>query len=206
MGVPHFIIHFWLGFSTNKLSSYWWFQRFVYFQGMMIPTVRFFETRGAFTHSGTYHFKKSVAGGCYIWVCLKMSCKPLKPMVLLIIIPFLNGYFIGKINPIFRQSHLGHFQVACVSKDFVGLWHRGADGFVGRMSDVSEIDWYHIYHIPLDKTPQYKWMHNAQFYHLGGLSQMRASPKLKILVSWCGIECLFGCQKQATTRIPLQWP
>ena len=32
MGVPHFIIHFWLGFSTNKLSSYWWFQRFVYFQ------------------------------------------------------------------------------------------------------------------------------------------------------------------------------
>jgi hypothetical protein len=32
MGVPHFIIHFRLGFSVNKPSSYWWFQRFVYFQ------------------------------------------------------------------------------------------------------------------------------------------------------------------------------
>ena len=32
-----------------------------------------------------------------IWVCLKMSCTPLYPMVLLIIIPFLNGYFIGNI-------------------------------------------------------------------------------------------------------------
>jgi len=31
---------------------------------------------------------------------------PLNPMVLLIIIPFLNGYFIGKINPIFRQTQI----------------------------------------------------------------------------------------------------
>ena len=31
---------------------------------------------------------------------------PLKPMVLLIIIPFLNGYFIGNIPNIFRQTHL----------------------------------------------------------------------------------------------------
>jgi len=32
---------------------------------------------------------------------------PIYPMVLLIIIPFLNGYFIGKINPIFRQTRMG---------------------------------------------------------------------------------------------------
>ena len=32
-----------------------------------------------------------------IWVCLKMSCTPLYPMVLLIIIPIKNGYFIGGI-------------------------------------------------------------------------------------------------------------
>ena len=32
-----------------------------------------------------------------IWVCLKMLCTPFYPMVLLIIIPFLNGYFIGNI-------------------------------------------------------------------------------------------------------------
>jgi len=30
-------------------------------------------------------------------------------MVLLIIIPFLNGYFIGKINPIFRQTQMAGF-------------------------------------------------------------------------------------------------
>ena len=33
----------------------------------------------------------------FIWVCLKMLCTPTNPMVLLIIIPFLNGYFIGGI-------------------------------------------------------------------------------------------------------------
>jgi len=34
---------------------------------------------------------------------------PLNPMVLLIIIPMKNGYFIGKINPIFRQTHMSCF-------------------------------------------------------------------------------------------------
>ena len=38
-----------------------------------------------------------------IWVCLKMSCTPLYPMVLLIIIPMNNGYFIGNINPTFSD-------------------------------------------------------------------------------------------------------
>ena len=39
-----------------------------------------------------------------IWVCLKMLCTPFYPMVLLIIIPFLNGYFIGNINPTFSDK------------------------------------------------------------------------------------------------------
>ena len=39
--------------------------------------------------------------GC-VWKC----CVPLNPMVLLIIIPFLNGYFIGNIPNIFRQAHI----------------------------------------------------------------------------------------------------
>ena len=43
---------------------------------------------------------------CDIWVCLKMLAKPLNPMVLLIIIPFWNGYFIGNIPNIFRQTHI----------------------------------------------------------------------------------------------------
>ena len=34
---------------------------------------------------------------------------PLHPMVLLIIIPFLNGYFIGNIPNIFRQTHIDRF-------------------------------------------------------------------------------------------------
>jgi hypothetical protein len=31
---------------------------------------------------------------------------PLNPMVLLIIIPMKIGYFMGKINPIFRQTQM----------------------------------------------------------------------------------------------------
>ena len=38
-----------------------------------------------------------------IWVCLKMLCTPKNPMVLLIIIPMKNGYFIGNINPTFSD-------------------------------------------------------------------------------------------------------
>ena len=33
----------------------------------------------------------------HTWDCLKMSCTPKNPSVLLIIIPFLNGDFIGGI-------------------------------------------------------------------------------------------------------------
>ena len=36
--------------------------------------------------------------------CLKMFCTPFYPMVLLIIIPSINGYFIGKINPTFPDK------------------------------------------------------------------------------------------------------
>ena len=45
-----------------------------------------------------------------IWVCLKMLCTPLYPMVLLIIIRFLNGYFIGNIPNIFRQTHMEKYK------------------------------------------------------------------------------------------------
>ena len=44
------------------------------------------------------HFQK--------WVCLKMLCTPKNPMVLLIIIPTKNCYFIGGINPIFRHTQI----------------------------------------------------------------------------------------------------
>ena len=43
-----------------------------------------------------------------IWVCLKMLCTPLYPMVLLIIIPMKNGYFIGNIQ-YFQTNPYRHF-------------------------------------------------------------------------------------------------
>ena len=52
-----------------------------------------------------------------IWVCLKMMAKPLNPMVLLIIIPMKNGYFIGKINHIFRQTHVDPVFLAVENDD-----------------------------------------------------------------------------------------
>ena len=42
----------------------------------------------------------------FIWVCLKMLCTPLYPMVLLIIIPMKNDYFIGNI-PYFQTNPYG---------------------------------------------------------------------------------------------------
>ena len=42
----------------------------------------------------------------YIYMGLSENSVPLHPMVLLIIIPFLNGYFIGNIPNIFRQTHV----------------------------------------------------------------------------------------------------
>ena len=40
---------------------------------------------------------------CWLFGCVWKCCVPLKPMVLLIIIPFLNGYFIGNI-PYFQTN------------------------------------------------------------------------------------------------------
>ena len=37
-------------------------------------------------------FQRNLIGFGQWWVCLKMLCTPIIPMVLLIIIPFLNGY------------------------------------------------------------------------------------------------------------------
>ena len=46
--------------------------------------------------------------GC-VWKC----CVPLNPMVLLIIIPMKNGYFIGNINPTFSDKSTCGFAFWC---------------------------------------------------------------------------------------------
>ena len=54
------------------------------------------------TH-GPWTINKQDVHGCgCVWKC----CVPLNPMVLLIIIPMKNGYFIGNIPNIFRQTHV----------------------------------------------------------------------------------------------------
>ena len=58
------------------------------------------------------------------WVCLKMLCTPLYPMVLLIILPFLNGYFIGNINPTFSGPNPNQLL------NFLSPWHRLHSVFV----------------------------------------------------------------------------
>ena len=54
------------------------------------------------THVGPREFCMAHHGTGFVWKC----CVPLNPMVLLIIIPFLNGYIIGNIPNIFRQTQL----------------------------------------------------------------------------------------------------
>ena len=50
------------------------------------------------------------------WVCLKIVY-PIYPMVLLIIIPFLNGYFIGNINPTFSGPNPCAVNLSCVCRN-----------------------------------------------------------------------------------------
>ena len=51
-----------------------------------------------------------------MWVCLKMVSTQKNPLVLLIIIPFLNGYFIGKIPNISRQTHVIRYEASFKKK------------------------------------------------------------------------------------------
>ena len=71
--------------------------------------------------------------GC-VWKC----CVPLNPMVLLIIIPFLNGYFIGKFLPnIFRQTQRKIQVVFLGAIQAAGLWGlKIQPGFYGAASAI----------------------------------------------------------------------
>ena len=55
---------------------------------------------------------------------------PFYPMVLLIIIPFLNGYFIGKINPIFRQTQMK------MGQGWVNLTHYSLHSLLADLTDL----------------------------------------------------------------------
>ena len=69
-----------------------------------------------------------------------MLCTPLYPMVLLIIIPFLNGYFIGNINPTFS----GPNPYACFRLLYV-LSQR-ASSTRRRLAMLSDVDGAFLHH------------------------------------------------------------
>ena len=62
--------------------------------------------------------------GC-VWKC----CVPLNPMVLLIIIPMKNGYFIGNINPTFSDKPIRNFSTSALSTETAppGRLRKGRD-------------------------------------------------------------------------------
>ena len=72
--------------------------------------------------------------GNTIWVCLKMLCTPLYPMVFMIIIPMTNGYFIGNINPIFRQTHVENLGEQ-VRKKKNNIWKTHTNWWSNRTED-----------------------------------------------------------------------
>ena len=78
-------------------------------------------------------------GETSIWVCLIMLAKPLKPMVLLIILPFLNGYFIGNINPTFSDTPI------CSQVHWIGLF--------GKILTGNHDVYHQIYGFPVKIVP-----------------------------------------------------
>ena len=92
------------------------FHRFLYVYQRVPSSVTVYYASRIIQASKMFHFpivsdssSRSFPGGKVhktTWVCLKMLCTPKKPMVLLIIIPMKNGYFIGNIPNIFRQTHI----------------------------------------------------------------------------------------------------
>ena len=86
-------------------SSHW--KLFLNHETHHETTTNIFENLqiGEWNKTGSYLEMKQLYG-IFMRVCLKMSCTPLYPMVLLIIIPMKNGYFIGNINPTFSDKHI----------------------------------------------------------------------------------------------------
>ena len=66
--------------------------------------------------SGTFYKAKTCKN--QLRVCLKMSCTQKNPMVLLIIIPIINGYENGNIHPIFRQTQ---FPCGTITRVMAGI-------------------------------------------------------------------------------------
>ena len=89
-----------------------------------------------------------------MWVCLKMSCTPLYPMVLLIIIPFLNGYFIGNINPTFSDKPMSvSFEVTYPQE--TGRWGSnlaGTGSCATQIFHVQSQQRLHAKYMPFRKT------------------------------------------------------
>ena len=84
----------------------------------------------------------------YIWMCLKMLCTP-KPNGFADLIPFLNGYFIGNIPNIFRQTHVVHSNgrsqwdicLAIFHWDLRGMWIEDLSGKLSWDVPIQDLQW-----------------------------------------------------------------
>ena len=98
--------------SGNLLRSYWkWLSRNSGFSHWKLSFIVSFPIKNG-------DFPIHII---YRWVCLKMLCTPLYPMVLLIIIPMKNGYFIGNIpyfqtNPYRKKNNMKDVDCFSTSK------------------------------------------------------------------------------------------
>ena len=80
------------------------------------------------------HLHKSCSYVC-IWVCLKMLCKPLNPMVLLIIIPMINGY--NWEFTLFSDKAIYIYIVMIAGCAMVDLYRSKSKGFLMNISVLS---------------------------------------------------------------------
>ena len=73
-----------------------------------------------------------------------MSCTPFSPMVLLIIIPFLNGYVIGEINPTFSDKPISSNTKSVVPLGFSPLTSPVQRGSIELAADEPVASWTHV--------------------------------------------------------------
>ena len=64
----------------------------------------------------SYWAHPDISYEAHSWMGVSENSVPLNPMVLLIIIPFLNGYFIGNINPTFSDKTIWYCSLSKLSR------------------------------------------------------------------------------------------
>ena len=135
-----------------------------------------------------------------------MLAKPLNLMVLLIIIPFLNGYVIGNINPIFRQTHVQHVNYVTqgtlrhpklLSSILEPLF---SQTFIFQIRNPSKGSW--MAHLKISNLPRAAYQPHAGNIHVLGVLQVQKHPCNNYDI---GIHVLINDHKQDYWSFVLSW-